>query len=318
LSSQKIKEKIRNWFISPEENASGKEKLNIKAIGIAMAVVAVAILVLSFALSYWEDRKQVAKGSPFQNANAKQEQAPPPANGNSNPTSDPEEGMFLKMAGSSRSVPSRGGGAQAAAKNHNANQVIPRGANGSNPDSDLPTGYGIAVKLVNSIQSGEASTPVIAEVLEDVTSQSDLAIPKGTRVIGQASVDDSARRIQVHFQTLVYPEGEQHSVQGLALMPDGSAGLTGDYHSGSGVRQFGRFLGTFIGGMAQGMTEKQSAGLMGAYDVGSVKNGLLTGVSQSATDQTRMLTDDLSNTKPTMTLPSGQNFILYLEKGYQP
>jgi len=316
LSYQKIKEKIRNCFIFSEENASGKEKLSVKAIAISMLCFAFLISTFSFLFAYLDDRRSAAKN--FQNANRKREAQG--SNGDSRFTDphDPHRGVFGGIPGdptriSARIVPQTG-----QSKNHNANQVIPRGANGSNPDSDLPTGFGIPVKLVNAIQSGESSTPVIAEVTEDVSSHNGLAIPKGTRAIGQASVDDSSRRIQVHFQTLVYPEGEQHSVQGLALMPDGSAGLVGDYHSGSGTRQLGRFLGTFVGGMAEGMTEKESAGLMGAYEVGSVKNGLLNGISQSAQDQTHALTDDMSNTKATMTLSSGQSFIMYLEKGYQP
>ena len=282
------------------------------------------ISAFSFLAAYLDDRIEASKNSSFRNPNSKRElEAQAKMSGGESGAQEIHDPTAGKFPGASHD-PTRTYGQDgavrtaSASKNHNANQVIPRGANGSNPESALPTGFGIPVRLVNSIQSGESSTPVIAEVTEDINSRSELTIPKGTRVIGQASVDDSARRIQVHFQTLVYPEGEQHSVQGLALMPDGSAGLVGDYHSGSGTRQLGRFLGTFVGGMAEGMTERQSAGLMGSYEVGSVRNGLLNGVSQSAQDQTRAITDDLSNTKPTMTLPSGQSFILYLEKGYQP
>jgi hypothetical protein len=101
------------------------------------------------------------------------------------------------------------------------------------------------------------------------------------------------------------------------MMSDGSAGIAGDYHSGSGQRQLGRFIGTFVGGLADGMKERQSAGI-GAYEVGGLQNGLLNGVALSAQDQTKEYTDSLAQIKPTMTLNTGQAFIIFLEQAYTP
>jgi hypothetical protein len=209
--------------------------------------------------------------------------------------------------------------AGAPSRNHNANQVVRRGANGTDPDSQLPMGFAVPVKLVNAIYSGNTGSPVVAEVIDDVSGHTGVSIPAGTRVIGEANFDESSERIKVRFHTFVYPEGDQHGVQGLGLMGDGSSGLDGDYHSGNGTRQLGRFMGTFIGGLAQGMVTMQSGGPFASpVQEGSVRNGLLNGVALSAQDQTKMITDQLSQAKPSMSLPAGTQFLLYLEKEYSP
>ena len=202
---------------------------------------------------------------------------------------------------------------------HSANQVIRRSAGGGDPGSQLPMGQVIAVKLVNSILSTDAATPVIAEVIDDIYAHNILSIPAGSRVIGAAQYDEKSRRILLRFNTFVYPDGDQHSVQALGMMADGSAGLEGDYHSGESNRQIGRFLGHFASGMADGMKERQASGQFGmAYEPGSLKNGVLNGVALSAEDQAKATTEDLNSTKPIMTLASGQPFVLFLEREYIP
>ena len=54
------------------------------------------------------------------------------------------------------------------------------------------------------------------------------------------------------------------------------------------------------------------------YEPGSLKNGILNGVSLSSEDQAKSISEGLNSSKPTMTLPAGQIFILYLEREYIP
>ena len=208
-------------------------------------------------------------------------------------------------------------------RSRTANQVIRRGESGTDPTGRLPMGYGISVRLVNALWSTNASSPVIAEVTQDAlppgNSGSSIAIPVSTRAIGNATFDDASQRIQIRFHTLVYPEGNEHSIQGLGLMSDGSAGLEGDYHSGEFKRQTGKFLGNFIGGLADGMKERRTEGLSGMpYEAGSLKNGVLNGITLSARDGSKSFSESLSQTKPTMSLNAGQMFIIFLEHEYTP
>jgi hypothetical protein len=202
---------------------------------------------------------------------------------------------------------------------HSANQVIRRGENGTDPTGRLPMGYGIPVRLVNAILSTNNQSPVVAEVTTEIAKDGSDSIPAGTHAIGHASFDDKSNRVQIQFTTFVYPEGDEHSLQGMAVMPDGSAGVAGDYHSGRGTRQLGRFLGNFVGGLASGMKDRTSGGLAGIpYDEGSVKNGILNGISLSAEDESKTFSEDLKNVQGYMTVSQGVSFTIFLEKEYQP
>lgn len=233
----------------------------------------------------------------------------------------PLDGYRSAYRGEDRSIGySRSG--STSTRSRNAAQVVRRGEGASDPAARLPMGFGIPVTLVNDVLSSDSATPVVAEVTQDVFSpgqnSSEVSIPMGTRAIGNANYDSSNSRIQVRFHTFVFPEGEQHGLQGVGLMSNGSAGLVGEYHSGELARRTGGFIGNFVGGMAEGMKEKQSGGMGGAFEPGSVRNGVLNGLAQSASETTKSYSDSLSQTKPTMTLQAGQSFVIFLEHEFTP
>ncbi len=199
-----------------------------------------------------------------------------------------------------------------------ASQLVRRDGVGNG--DKLPIGFSIPAKLVNSVLSSNANSPVIAEILEDVVWKNSVAIPAGTRAIGQASLNDDTQRLQSHFQTFVFPEGDQHSVSALALMSDGSSGIEGDYNSRMLEKQGGRFLGNFVGGLADGMKDRSNTG--GQFGIvlepGSLKNGLLGGLATSSFDAAKVYADSTQNLKAHLNVPAGTIFLLYLEREFGP
>lgn len=177
----------------------------------------------------------------------------------------------------------------------------------------------IRATLLNTVRSTNTASPVIALITQDVANDSGTSIPANTKVIGNATFDDASRRIQIRFSTLIYEDGSQHGIQATAMMQDGSAGIDGDYHSGRGEQQAGRFIGNFIGGLADGLRTQTTPGMFGnSTQEGSIKNGLLNGVSLSAQDQAKAYSDDLTNTRPSMSIDAGSPFFLFLDKEYLP
>ena len=99
----------------------------------------------------------------------------------------------------------------------------------------------------------------------------------------------------------------------------GSSGLPGDYHSGTAQKNIGRFLGNFVGGLADGMKDRQAGGQSGiAVEPGSLKNGILNGVTVSSLDQAKAYSEGMQNVRPYLEVPGGSIFVLYLEKEYAP
>jgi hypothetical protein len=215
--------------------------------------------------------------------------------------------------------PSSGGSTM---RSRSAAQVIYRGGEGKDPTMRLPMGTSFLVRMINQVHSNSSSSPAIAEIIDDVYSPGDLntlIIPRSTRAIGNAMYDESNQRIQIQFNTLVFPEGDQHSIQAIALMIDGTSGVLGQMHSGANLRRSGKLLGHFVGQMAHGMKEKQGVSQGGVlYEAGSVKNGVLSGIEAVAMDEAKSYSEDLSQTKPTMTLAAEAQFLIFLEREFNP
>lgn len=302
------KPKIDKYFLTETCPYSGKRKINTKTatkLGIVL-VVALVGFVLFFGSS--KEKKQPVDGALI----AKSTEGPQKAPGTDNAGSITVGNWGGSYVGT---IPTRSAGSS---RQYTSSQLV-KASEGQNLGQALPMGSTFEGRLVNTILSSDSVQPVIAEIGEDIFWKNSVFIPAGTRAIGGASFDDTARRLQIRFQTFVFPGGDQHAVSALALLPDGSSGLPGDYHSGETMKQTGRFAGTFIGGLAEGMKDKQPGGGMGMpLEPGSLKNGLLNGLAMSALDQSKRFSDDLQKVKPYLEIPAGSTFLLYLEKEFQP
>lgn len=101
----------------------------------------------------------------------------------------------------------------------------------------LPTGFSFPARLENAIFSYNVETPAIVVVERNITSLKKIVIPAGTRIIGTVSVQQSHDRALVNFHTMVFPEGDEIRIAGIALSLDGSAGIRGkvETHKDSAV-----------------------------------------------------------------------------------
>jgi type IV secretory pathway VirB10-like protein len=91
----------------------------------------------------------------------------------------------------------------------------------------LHTGFMFDAVLQTAIFSYNLESPVIAETEFDIIYLDKVMIPKGTKIIGYASILKSADRVNVFFHTMVFPNGQEIKFAGIALHTDGSAGVPG-------------------------------------------------------------------------------------------
>jgi len=311
---------IHQYFVSEADPFSQKKKFNGKTLGIlAGSLVGLAILVLLV----WggETERKVSKNAAelIDAATVDQMKGAKPQDLAGSPTIG-QPGSFYSSFGSGAGGFSarRGGGMGGSNRQYTASQLVrPGDGLGGSTGDKLPIGSLIPLRLLNRVVSSDASAPVIALVTKDVLWKDSIVIPEGTKAIGQAILDDVSKRLQVRFSQFVLPEGEQRAVAGIGLLPDGSSGIPGDYHSGETKKQIGRFVGTFVGGVADGMKDRQAGGQMGiALEPGSLKNGILNGLTQSAFDQGKLYAEDLEKVRPFLDVPQGVTFLLYLEREF--
>ena len=91
----------------------------------------------------------------------------------------------------------------------------------------IPLGTQVPALLKTGIFSFNIENHVEAEALKDVYYLGKLGIPKGTKFFGTVSVVHSENRVNIRFNRLLLPWGEERTCQAVAHELDGSGGLKG-------------------------------------------------------------------------------------------
>jgi len=105
-----------------------------------------------------------------------------------------------------------------------------------NESLGLPSGTRIPATLSNRIFSFNIAAPVIVVLDRDFKWKNQVLLPKGTKFLGEASVVKSIDRINVNFDSLIFPDGRQLKVRAMALSPDGSGGIKGKVEKNRDIR----------------------------------------------------------------------------------
>ncbi len=114
----------------------------------------------------------------------------------------------------------------------------------------LPAGTEIPALLGNRIFSFNVAAPVTAFVAKDFTWKGKVVIPKDSRFLGEASVLKSLDRINVNFDLLIFPDGEERRIRAMALAEDGSSGILGKVEKHGDVKVLKAIGETLLGGTA--------------------------------------------------------------------
>lgn len=303
------REKVAGFFLNEANPYS--QKRSIKTSHVGFVFLALVFLVLGLG-SYFDAKS--AKEHQVSEAKKAAEDASKMSGANSGANASQSD-QYVSLKSSYSGVGANHGGGGFGGRQYAASQIIQRG---SSPYDVLPIGTYLRVRLIGNVESADQQSPVIAVVTENLLSPGGTeVIPRGTRVMGQGQIDAARERLQISFNTLVMPEGEQYSFSGMAAMPDGSSGITGDFSSGKFKRYASQFVGNFIGGMAEGLKDRDSKGQMGIpFEPGSLKNGALNGVAQSSLDFAKSSSEEMGRAKPSMRLSEGQEFVIYLSREF--
>lgn len=301
------KTNVSEFFLNEAHPYSQKRTIKVQHVGIVFAVLALLVIVLSTVL----EKRGESERSQTQAAKDAKSDMDVSGNTSAPGSQDTQSGgyMTLQSAFSGRA----GGGGSG--RQYSASQIIKRG---SSAGDVLPIGSQIQAQLVGRVESADSNSPVTAVILADALSPVQaLVIPKGTKVIGSGQLDTQRERLQVRFHTLVFPEGEQYAISALAVMPDGSSGLEGRFSSGALKRNVSQFVGNFVSGLAEGMKDRTAVGQLGIpFESGSLKNGALNGLSDASSNYAKSTTEKMAQTSASISVSSGVQFVLYLEREF--
>jgi len=224
------------------------------------------------------------------------------ARGNLNGVHSNLDYLYQSQGGSAHS----GGGTQ----NKNSAMILTR--DGNDTRGSLSAGTRLAIRLSNRIVISSQAMPVIGIITNDVINESDVAIPKGTKVLGTATFDDTNERAAIDWKTIILPDGRERQFQAIGVSQDGQAGIEGKVTSNAVKNTIGETLTQFIGSYAEG---SMSQGAFGASQ-GGVSNGLKNAVAQTAKERASNMAETMKKEKKWIELSAGTDTLAVLSQSF--
>lgn len=289
----KIKEavdKVKKIFVNQESQLTHKKELNLKNITILFfSTVAVFLIVGLFMPS--EDQRvfrQVAKESTERST----------SNTDLSSDSTNDKTTAQKVWGNGGSISnSRGGGNSQI----NYNTAMVMGGSKSNAKFEINAGTRMRIQIIEKFVASQEGTPVVAKLLDDVTSASGSSIPEGSLLYGEASYQKASSKAVIQFKKVSYPNGSLHDIAARVLGSDGMAGLEGDVKSDSVKNSIGQTITGFVGTLASGSMEKDFMG----NSKGGNTNGLYQAISETAKAQAQKYGESMKESREWIEVQAG-------------
>ena len=195
----------------------------------------------------------------------------------------------------------RGGSSQ---RDRNASMILSR--SGGDAKSQLSPGIKFALSLNGRVVVTNQAVPVISIVQKDVENEGGLAIPRGSKVIGDISFDPDSEEAIFQARSIILPDGRERPLSAQSEPLDGNV-------KSDGVKNaVGQTMTRFIGAYAQGSMQ---TGAFGANQGGHV-NGVRNAIGATAQDRANAWAEDLKKTKKWIEISSGQSFMVILSQPF--
>lgn len=212
---------------------------------------------------------------------------------------------YLYSNSGSRSVATGGG----SSTDRSSSMIITRGGDAKNK---LSSGTRIKVILAENLVVSTQSVPLIGFVASDVLKDNVLAIPKGSKLLGEASFNESTERASVVWRSVIMSDGRERALSALTIGQDSQEGVEGNVRSEAIKNSVGQTLTSFVGAYAAG---SMNTGVFGANE-GGHRNGLRNAIAATATDRANALGEDLQKEKKWIELSRGSEVTAILSQPF--
>jgi hypothetical protein len=185
-----------------------------------------------------------------------------------------------------------------------------------------PAGRLVRCQLINTVDSANIDTPIVALVTDDLWHAGQLIIPAGAEIHGKAGGRLRERVVASGSWNLVWQSGEELVVAGIALdrerfgkdqwaITDGSAGLRGQILRSDSLAEIKLFVATFISGAAAGLQERTTT-LLGDQVARTTQNAALEGASQVMNRYAQQILETIQREGIYVRVPAGKEMYLYI------
>ena len=198
------------------------------------------------------------------------------------------------------------------------------------PERFVPFGTLLKCKLVNTIDSANLETPVIALLLEDVWQNGKKVIPANTLVHGTARKGRMRDRVNASGAwRFVWQDGRELVFSGVALdreyeqeidgygITDGSGGIKGRVMATDDLQELKMLASSALSGFARGTQDRQQSAL-GTTITGSVSNGVREGVGEVFDLYAKRTLKDIEENGYYVRVAAGKEFYVYVLESVDP
>jgi hypothetical protein len=213
---------------------------------------------------------------------------------------------------------------------YNAVPVAQQSAATPTPKRFVPFGTLLKCKLVNTVDSANLETPVIAVLLEDVWQNGERVIPANTLVHGTAKAGRLRDRVTAAGTwRFVWQDGRELAFSGVALdreydqavdgygITDGSAGMKGRVIATDDLQQLKIMASAALSGFSRG-TQDRSYTPFGSTITGSLSNGAREGVAEVFDMYAHRTLKDIEQNGYFVRVPAGKEFYVYVAEPVDP
>ena len=198
------------------------------------------------------------------------------------------------------------------------------------PDRFIPFGTLLKCKLVNTVDSANLETPLIALLLEDVSQNGKKVIPANTLLHGTARTGRMRDRVTATGAwRFVWQDGRELSFSGVALdreyehdidgygITDGSGGIRGRILATDDLQELKVLASAALSGFARG-TQDRTQTALGTTLTGSVSNGVREGMSEVFELYARRTLKEIEENGTFVRVAAGKEFYVYLLEPVDP
>jgi hypothetical protein len=198
------------------------------------------------------------------------------------------------------------------------------------PKRFVPYGTLLKCKLVNTVDSSNLETPVIAVLLEDVWQNGERVIPANTLVHGTAKSGRIRDRVSANGTwRFVWQDGRELPFNGVALdreyehdidgygITDGSGGMKGRVLATDDLQELKMLASAALSGFARG-TQDRTQTAFGTTITGSVSNGVREGVGDVFDLYAQRTLKNIEENGYFVRVPAGKEFYVYVTETVNP
>ena len=198
------------------------------------------------------------------------------------------------------------------------------------PERFMPFGTLLKCKRVNTIDSANLETPVIAVLLEDVWQNGKRVVPANTLVHGTAHAGRMRDRVTAAGAwRFVWQDGRELVFSGVALdreydheidgysITDGSAGLRGRVMATDDLQELKMLASAALSGFASG-TQDRTQTAIGTTITGSIANGVRAGVGNVFDLYAARTLKDIEENGYFVRVAAGKEFYVYVLESVDP